>query len=198
MKTYKKTQKNTKDKENHIPSKAAKELKDNRLIYSDLNKEQTIQKKKKDPIQMSRDIAQRNWRTINQYSRDQAERADRAFLRAGYPPEQAGRLILSLIDQLGYGNQVFAHGRGGSDSGTQGDTMARITACVNALVNWANNNPKLKEEKKSSRSYERKDKDGDDKDKGGGDSTGGNKELGTGSQASWITGIPSWFANKTN
>ncbi|MCB0207861.1 MAG: hypothetical protein KDJ52_00945 [Anaerolineae bacterium] len=148
-------------------------------------------------IQLSKDIAQRNWRIVNQYSRDQAKRAVRALLRAGYTPDETGRMIVPLIDRLGHGLQVFAHGTGGSDSGTQGDTMGRIRNCVNDLVAWAAANPK--EEKRSSPSHKRAGGGGNGGKKDDDDSKdGGSKHIGTGHLASWQTGIPAWYPNRTD
>ncbi|MEW5288387.1 hypothetical protein ABW286_04200 [Erwinia papayae] len=153
-------------------------------------------------MQLSRDIAQRNWRTVNQYSRDQAENVARQFLRAGYTAEEAGRMIVPLIDRLGHGEQVFAHGSGGSDSGTQGDTMERIRSCVNDLLEWVRANPKPKEEKKSADKNHYQGGNGGGKGGKGGKKDdasdgGGDKPIGTGHLASWITGVPAWFSKKT-
>lgn len=180
-------------------------LQDNR-ITTQTNSTKTLQAKvnTNSVIQFSRETAQRNWRVVVQYASDQANNVDRAFLRAGYAPVEAGRLIVRLTDELGYGDQLFAHGSGSSGSGMQGDTMPRIRALVQALIDWAQNNPKPESSSKKGDGSKRGDGDGDkkdkkpkkDDDKGGGGS--GGSVLGTGHLASWVTGVPAWISQKTN
>ena len=202
MDTY--ADKTTENKSLAAPNnnKANFQLADNRPRSVVQKKEHSAVNNNQPVIQLSKEIALRNWRVVNQYARDQAESAVRAFLRAGYTAVETGRMIVPLINDLGHGEQVFAHGSGGSDSGTQGDTMGRIRACVTDLINWANENPKPESEKKSGGGGKRDDGgDKDKKDKKGkkdkDDGPGGGNTFGTGHLASWITGISAWQSRKT-
>ncbi|MBB1199766.1 hypothetical protein EGM70_05550 [Enterobacteriaceae bacterium 89] len=145
-------------------------------------------------VQLARDIAERNWTVINQYSRDQAQRVITAFINSGYTIYEIPRRVVRTMDLLGHGEQVYAHGRGGSDSGTQGDTMGRIQDCVNELIEWARNNPKPKKEKSTKKNHHNQGGGGDKGGKGGKDNdhSGGDGRIGTGHLASWITGIKAW------
>lgn len=146
-------------------------------------------------IQLSINTANRNWRIINQYSHDQAQRVITAFINAGYTIYEVHGQVVQTMDRLGHGNQVYAHGRGGSDSGTQGNTMGRIQECVNELVQWAKNNPKSKKEKNTKGNHHNQGGSGGDKDGDGGkgsEVSGGDDKIGTGHLASWITGIKAW------
>jgi len=179
------------------PGSNAMPLQDNRPL-------QVLQKKSANTggvIQFTREIAQRNWDTITGYSGDQHARVIHAFNRANYTLDDINRMIVRLIDNLGYGDVNFAHGRGNSDSGTQGDTMGSIGECVDALVAWANAHPKREEEKKvytgpKDGSGDKDKKGKKDRDGGGGGAGTGSKPMGTGHLASWITGVSAWVSRK--
>lgn len=85
-----------------------------------------------------------NWTAMNTYNSGSAgAEVSNAFNKANYTIDEIPKLVVGLINGSQHGKSRFGHMSGDdTGDGQQGDTTAKIEACKNFLITWANNHPK--------------------------------------------------------